>query len=154
MTATVAVPLVVVEWARRHYRRSSRPYLFEARPGDWRFDVLAGSHGRYLLVLDVEHGQELGIMNSHEGSPEDRAAQALVGLADAVVCAIGGEPIRFVCDGQQVGRVEIIASPFGSSAVRVRGYVSLTCLSWLMHEGRSGYFLALATAASTLLSGR
>ena len=143
MSTTVAVPPVVVAWARRHHRRTRRAYLFPARPGDCRFDVLTGSGGRYMLVMNPERATQIGLLDSNEGSPEDRAAGALLGLADAVVCAIGAEPIRFVCDGQQVGQVEIIKSPFGSHAVRVRGHVSLTCLSWLLHQGRGGYSLGV-----------
>jgi hypothetical protein len=134
---------VVVVWARRHYRLARRPYLFGARPGDVRFDVLAGSRGRYLLTFDPDRAAEIGLLECDEGTPEDRAAQALLMLADAVVCALGSEPVRFVCDGKQVGSVEIIESPFGSRAARVRGHVSLTCLSWLLHEGRSGYSIGL-----------
>jgi hypothetical protein len=143
MIATVAVPWVVIEWARRHYRRTSRPFLFGGRPGDWRFDVLAGSRGRYLLVLDPERGQELGIFDCVEGTLEDRAARAMLELASAVVCALGAEPLRFKCEGQRVGGIEIIDSPGGGQAVRVRGHVSLTCLSWLLHRSRSGYSLRL-----------
>lgn len=143
MTATVAVPRAVVVRGRRHYRRAERPYVFGALPGDVRLDVLVGSRGRYLLTFDPDRAAEIGLLDSDEGAPEDRAARALLMLADAVVCALGGEPIRFVCEGHLVGWVEIIESPFGSHAVRVRGHVSLTCLSWLLHEGRSGYSLGL-----------
>lgn len=143
MTTTLAVPRLVVVWASRHYRRARRPYLFGARPGDARFDVLTGSHERYLLTLDPERAAEIGLLDGGEGTPEDRAAQVLLILADAVVCVLGGEPLRFMCDGEQVSRIAIIESPFGSQAVRVRGHVSLTCLSWLLHEGRSGYSLGL-----------
>jgi hypothetical protein len=108
-----------------------------------RFDVIAGSRGRYLLTFDPDRAAEIGLLDGDEGTPEDRAARALLLLADAVAAALGAEPISFVCDGQQVGRVEIIESPFGSHAVRVRGHVSLTCLSWLLREGRSGYSLGL-----------
>jgi hypothetical protein len=145
---------VVIEWARRHYRRSSRPYLFEARTGDWRFDVLPGSHGRYLLALDPERGQELGLLEGAEGSPEDHVAQVLIVLADAVVCALGGEPLDFECEGFRVGRVEIVSAPGGGHAVRVRGHVSLTCLSWLLHEGRSGYYLALPAVLGEVASSQ
>ena len=144
MSVTLAVPRVVVVWARSHYRRARRPYLFSARQGDVRFDASPGSRGRYLLTLDPDRGAEMGLLDLTEGdTAEDRAAHALLMLADAVVCAIGCEPVSFVCEAQQVGRIEIIKSPFGGHAVRVRGYVSLTCLSWVLHKGRSGYFLAL-----------
>jgi hypothetical protein len=96
-----------------------------------------------MLALDPEHAQELDLLDGHEGSLDDRASHVFLLLADVVVASLGGEPIRFVCDGQQVGRVEIIESPFGSRAVRVRGHVALTCLSWLLYGGRSGYSLGL-----------
>ena len=149
MTATVAVPTIVVAWARRHYRRTSRPYLFGARPGDVRFDVSRGSRGRYLLTLDLERATEIGLLDLAEGdAPEDRAAHAMLLLADAVAVTLGGEPIRFICGGQQVGRVEVIDSPFGTRAVRVRGHVALTCLSWLLRAGRAGYYLGEAPSAT------
>lgn len=101
MSAAVAVPRVVVVRATRHYRRARRPYLFGARPGDVRLDVLTGSHGRYLLTFDPDRAAEIGLLDGTERTPEDRAAQTMLMLADAVVCALGGEPIRFVCDGHR-----------------------------------------------------
>ena len=149
MSAAVAVPRAVVSWARRHYRRSSRPYLFEARPGDVRFDVSPGSRGRYLLTLDLERATEIGLLDLAEGdTPEDRAAHVLLLLADAVAVTLGGEPIRFLCEGQQVGRVDVIRSPFGTHAVRVRGHIALTCLSWTLREGRAGYYLGEVPSAT------
>jgi hypothetical protein len=38
----------------------------------------------------------------HLAGTMDRAAQALLALADAVVCALDGEPIRFVREGELV----------------------------------------------------
>lgn len=141
MSATVAVPRSVVVWAGRHHRRTGRPHLYSGRPGDVRLDALG--EGRYLLTLDPEHAEKLGILDETEGSVEERAAQALLGLAYAVVVALGGEPISFVCEGLEVGQVEVLESPFGTRAVRVCGPVSVTCLSWLLHEGRAGYYLSL-----------
>ena len=144
MSATVAVPPSVVSLARRHYRRTGRAYLLGALAEDVRLDVSPGSQGRYLLTLDPERAAEIGLLDLAEGyTPEDRAAHALLLLADAVAAVLGVEPIRFVSDGHQVGHVEIIESPFGSHAVRVRGPVSLTCLSWALRDGRAGYYLGL-----------
>jgi len=148
VTATVMVPRSVVSWARKHHRQTGRPYLLGALAGDLRLDVSPGSRGRYLLTLDPERAAQIGLLDLAEGdTPEDRAAHTLLLLADAVVAALGAEPIQFVCDGEQVGRVEVIESPFGSHAVRVRGCVSLTCLSWALRDGMAGYYLALPEGA-------
>ena len=150
MSAKVAVPRAVVEQARKHFRQTRRPFLFGGLAGDVRFDVSPGSAGRYLLTLDPERAAEIGLLELAEGdTAEDRAAHALLLLADAVVCALGGEPVRFLCEGRQVGRVEIVESPFGSHAFRVRGHVSLTCLSYAMRDGRAGFYLALPALSVT-----
>lgn len=144
MSATVAIPRAVVAWARTHYQRTGQPYLFDARPGDRRIDVLPGSNERYLLTLDPDVAEEIGLLHLVEGdTSEDRAAHLLLLLADAIVTALGGEPICFTCQRRQVGRVEVIENPFGGHAIRVRGHVALSCLSWTLHSGRAGYSLHL-----------
>lgn len=135
MSVNVAVPRALIVDARRYYRETRRPLLFGLHPGDCRFDALRGEGGRYMLVMNPEHGRLLGLLKG------DR--DPMVELMEAVAVSLGCEPIRFVSGGRLVGRVEIIESPFGSSVVRVRGHLSLTYLSWLLYEGRAGYFVSL-----------
>jgi hypothetical protein len=96
-----------------------------------------------MLTLDSDDAPDSLIACADGDSLEERTTHLMFLLADAVACAFSYEPIRFISEGRQVGRVEIIETPFGSSSVRVRGHLSLTYLSWLLWEGRAGFFLAL-----------
>lgn len=136
MSVKVEVPRTLVVDARRYYRQTRRPLLFGVRPGDVRLDAIRGAGGRYMLVLDPEHGRQLGLLDDPDRDP-------MTGLLEAVAVALNLEPISFVSEGRRVGKVEIIETPLGTLAVRVRGHLSLTYLSWLLYEGRAGFFVSL-----------
>ena len=141
MSARVAVPRQLVVHARAHYRRTGCPQLFPAGPSACRLDAIAGARGRYLLVLDPERGRKLGILDDPDRDP-------MAGLMDAVAVALNLKPIRFLCDGRLVGRVEIIRSPLGTLAVRMCGHLSLTFLSWLLYEGGADFYLSLVKTSA------
>ncbi len=140
MTATVAVPRSVVEHARRYHRQRGQSYLYGGLAGDCRIEARAGSRGCYWLALDKARAQEIGLLEL-----ADEGDEALL-LADAVVAALGCEPVRFVCEGRLVGRVSIVKRA-GARAFRVRDAASLTLLSWALRQGAAGYSLTLAPQA-------
>jgi hypothetical protein len=148
VTVTIAVPRAVITQARSHYRELGRPWLFDPRPGEGLIYAVSGDTC-YLLSLDMDFAEEIGLLDLTEGDTvEERAAHLVLLLANVPVCIIGSEPIRFLCWRREVGLVEIIESPFGPTMVRVRDHLSLTCLSWLLFETRAGYYLALYEAAA------
>src|SRR5258708_6944088 len=69
--SAVEVPRVLVLWARKHYRRTARPFLFSPRSGsEWGIVALPGV-ADYLLMLDMVTFPLAGALATAEGAIED-----------------------------------------------------------------------------------
>ena len=141
MSATAEIPADVVAAAERHYLRHRRPLLFRPRSkSDWGLLALPGDSG-YLLMLDLESCPLVGAMAPSEGTVEERADALMAKLAHEVVGVLDGMPNSFVASGRRIGGFETV-----HGVVRVDGPVALTCLSWMLREQRTGFYLALSRA--------
>ncbi len=139
---TAEIPPDVLAAAERHYLRHREPLLFAARStADWGIVALPGDSG-YMLMLDLESCPLAPAMDTGEGAIEDRADALMERLSRHVVAVVDGLPDRFECDRRRVGGFET-----SHGVVRVDGPVGLTCLSWLLREQKTGFYLTLSRAS-------
>jgi hypothetical protein len=139
----VEVPRAVVERAERHYLRRRRPLLYgRRRRSEWRLTALPGASGRFAVLLDPEcpAGRLILVASFMCGHRDDAILER---LAKGAMAALADVPDCFRCNGREVGRWEVMLG-----SVFVRGPVALSCLSWVLHDQRVGFFLTLSGGAT------
>lgn len=137
MSAPASISASFVSHARRHLRRTGRPFVYGPRRHT-DIGLLAcpnPASARWTLITDTSTLP--GIMEEALLA-KDQSADLLVRLTKYAAVAVEGLPSRFECEGAPVGRMDVCDGvPFLSDGL------ALSCLSYLLrcHDPRTGFFL-------------
>ncbi len=135
--SAASIPATFMRRAQRHFRGTGRPLVYGRRRrtdiGLLAFPNPAST--RWVLVTDTStlpDTLEEAILG------DGPSTELMVRLTKYATIAVDDLPSRFVCEGMEVGRLEVCDGvPFLSDAV------ALSCLSFLLrhHEPRTGLFV-------------
>ena len=125
------IPATFLEQARQHLRRTGRPFVYGRQGRD-----------RELVAMQNPASGRWALYAVPEPLPVGRfaIAELQMKLSECATSAVERLPSRFVCDGQEVGRLDVC-----DGVAFVSDAVALSCLSFVLrrHEPRTGFFLHL-----------
>ncbi len=148
MSTSVSIPASFLARARRHLRRTGRPLLLPPRRpyADWGL-LVEKNHAseRWAVLFDPSFiavlWTELETV-ADPAKPEEEQGEGFTmfmeKLARLAAIAVKDLPDRFECQGRPVGRMDLC-----DGVVFVSNALALSCLSWLLRDQRTGFFMRL-----------
>jgi hypothetical protein len=148
MSASVSIPASFLARARRHLRRTGQPLLLPPRRpcADWGLLVEKNpASERWAVLFDPSFiavlWRELEMV-ADPAKPEEEQGEGFTvfmeKLTRLAAVAVKDLPDRFECHGWPVGRMDLC-----DGVVFVSNTLALSCLSWVLRQQRTGFFLRL-----------
>lgn len=129
---TAQIPASFLCHAHLHLRQIGRPFVYGRQGRD-----------REMVALQNPASGRWALYAVPEPLPVGRfaIAELLMRFSECGRSAVEGLPSRFVCDGREVGRLDVC-----DGVAFVSDAVALSCLSFVLrrHEPRTGFFINIS----------